>query len=87
MYKNQYDDCIKKLTEFSNTYDQIVYDRMENENNLCTLKEQLSFEQEYFHRRQQEFQCLEKIQYDLNKDFHQTEFHVIVKKIRFVVLH
>lgn len=68
--------------EFSNEYDKIIYERMENENNLYTLKEQFSFEHEYYQRRQQEFEYLEKFQYDFNKEFSKNEFHNIVKQIR-----
>lgn len=82
MYKNEYNEYMNKLMEFSKEYDNISYERMENENNLCTLKEQLSFEQEYYQRRQQEFEYLEKFQYDFNKEFNKNEFHNIVKQIR-----
>ncbi|CAF1480801.1 unnamed protein product [Rotaria sp. Silwood1] len=82
MYKNQYDEYINKLINFSNDYDKITYERMENENNLSTLKEQISFEQEYYHRRQQEFEYLEKFHYNLNKEFNKNEFHYIVQQIR-----
>ncbi|CAF3330249.1 unnamed protein product [Rotaria sp. Silwood2] len=86
MYKNQYNEYINKLIKFSNDYDKITYDRMENENNLSTLKEQLLFEQEYYHRRQQEFEYLEKFHYNLNKEFNKNEFHYIVQQIRLVIL-
>jgi hypothetical protein len=75
---------MNKLIECSNEYDNITYERMENENNLHTLKEQISFEQEYHQQRQQEFEYLEKFHYDFNKEFNKNEFHNIVKKIRFV---
>jgi hypothetical protein len=75
-----------KLIECSNEYDNIAYERMENENNLYTLKEQLSFEQEYYQRRQQEFEYLEKFQYDFNVEFNKNEFHNIVKHIRLEIL-
>ncbi|CAF1164782.1 unnamed protein product [Rotaria sordida] len=82
MYKNQYKEYINKLIKYSNDYDKITYERIENENKLYTLKEQLSFEQEYYHRRQQEFEYLEKFHYDLNKEFNKNEFHYIVQQIR-----
>jgi hypothetical protein len=75
---------MNKLIECSNEYDNITYERMENENNLHTLKEQICFEQEYHQQRQQEFEYLEKFHYDFNKEFNKNEFHNIVKKIRFV---
>lgn len=59
---------------------------MENENLLYTLREQISFEEEFHQRRQQEFEYLEKFHYDLNQQFNQNEFHHIVKQIRFVFL-
>ena len=82
MYKSQYNEYIKKLIDFSNEYDHITYERIENENNLSTLKEQLSFEQEYYHRRQQEFEYLEKFQYDFHKEFTKNELDNIVQQIR-----
>jgi len=85
MYKTQYNEYMNKLIEFSDEYHNITYERMENENNLYTLKEQLSFEQEYYQRRQQEFEYLEKFHYDFNKEFNKNEFHNIVKHIRFVI--
>lgn len=84
MYKSQYNEYINKLIQYSNEYDQIAFDRMDNENQLCTLKEQLLFEQEYYLRRQQEFEYLEKFQFDLNKEFAKNEFHYIVQQIRLV---
>jgi hypothetical protein len=77
---------MNKLIECSNEYDNITYERMQNENNLYTLKEQLSFEQEYYQRRQEEFEYLEKFHYDFNKEFNQNEFHNIVQQIRFVII-
>ncbi|CAF3376048.1 unnamed protein product [Rotaria socialis] len=82
MYKNQYTEYINKLINFSNEYDKITYERMDNENHLCTLKEQLSFEHEYHRRRQEEFEYLEQFRFDLNKQFTKTEFHYIVQQIR-----
>ena len=73
---------MNKLIQFSNQYDNITYERMEKENNLSTLKEQLSFEQEYYQRRQQEFEYLEQFRSTFNKEFNQTELHNIVKQIR-----
>jgi hypothetical protein len=82
MYKTQYNEYMGKLIAFSNEYDNIAYERINNENNLYTLKEQLSFEQEYYQRRQQEVEYLEKFQYDFNQEFSKNEFHNIVKQIR-----
>ncbi|CAF0879005.1 unnamed protein product [Adineta steineri] len=81
-YKSHFNEYMNKLIELSNEYDTITYERMENENSLYTLREQLSFEQEFYERRQQEFEYLEKIQHDLNTQFNQNEFHNIVKQIR-----
>ncbi|CAF3620320.1 unnamed protein product, partial [Rotaria sp. Silwood2] len=55
---------------------------MQNENSLYTLNEQLLFEREYNKKCQQEFEQLEKIQYDLNNEFNKTEFKKIIEKIR-----
>jgi hypothetical protein len=82
MYKTQYNEYMGKLIAFSNEYDNIAYERINNENNLYTLKEQLSFEQEYYQRRQEELEYLEKFQYDFNQEFSKNEFHNIVKQIR-----
>ncbi|CAF1007482.1 unnamed protein product [Rotaria magnacalcarata] len=82
MYKNQYTEYINKLINFSNEYDKIAYERMDNENHLCTLNEQLSFEHEYHRRRQEEFEYLEQFRFDLNKQFTKTEFHYVVQQIR-----
>jgi len=82
MYKIQYNEYMGKLIAFSNEYDNIAYERINNENNLYTLKEQLSFEQEYYQRRQEEIEYLEKFQYDFNQEFSKNEFHNIVKQIR-----
>ncbi len=76
---------MNKLIQCSNDYDHITYQRMENENNLHTLKEQLCFEQEYHQRQQQEFEYLEKFHYDFNKEFSKNELQNIVKRIRLVV--
>ncbi|UJR09001.1 hypothetical protein I4U23_013251 [Adineta vaga] len=81
-YKSQYSEYMEKLMKFSKEYDMIAYERMENENTLCTLREQFSFEQEFYRRCQEEFEYLEKIQYDFNKHFNQTEFQHIVEQIR-----
>jgi len=85
-HKSQYGEYMNKLIEFSNEHDKITYERMENENSLHTLREQFSFEQEFYQRRQQELKYLEKFQYDLNQKFNKNEFHNIVKQIRFVIL-
>ena len=66
IYKSQYDEYMKNLMKYSHQYNNITYERMENENYLYTLKEQLSFEQEYYRCRQQEFKYLEKFQNDFN---------------------
>lgn len=55
---------------------------MENEHDLCTLKEKISFEQEYHQRRQEELQQLEQIQLELLKQFHQNEYQQIIDRIR-----
>jgi hypothetical protein len=49
---------------------------------LYTLNEQLAFEREYNHRCQQEFEYLEKVQYDSNNQFNKIEFENIIQKIR-----
>lgn len=81
--KNQYAQSMNKLAEFSKEYDRISYERMENENNLRTLKEQFIFEQEYHQRRQQEFEYLEKFHIDFHREFTRNEFQNIIEKIRF----
>ncbi|CAF1233802.1 unnamed protein product [Adineta ricciae] len=81
-YKSQYKEYTEKLMKFSNEYDTIAYERMENENILCTLREQYSFEKEFYHRRQEEFEYLEKFQYDFDKQFNKTELHQTVQQIR-----
>lgn len=78
----QYNDSVTKLIEFSNNYDQITYERIQNENNLHTLKEQMTFEQEYHQRRLEELRYFEQFHVDFHRDFHQKEFHEIVRKIR-----
>jgi hypothetical protein len=83
-YKSQYDEYMNKLIGFSNEYDNITYKRMENENHLYTLKEQLSFEHEYYQRRQQEYEFIEKFHYDFNAEFNKNELQNIVKRIRLV---
>ncbi|CAF3732443.1 unnamed protein product [Rotaria sordida] len=71
-----------KLIEYTNEYNKIAYERMQNENSLYTLNEQLLFEHEYSKKCQEEFEQLEKIQYDLNNEFNKTEFKKIIEKIR-----
>ena len=55
---------------------------MEYENNLHTLKEQVTFEQEYHQRRLEELKYFEEFHRDFHRDFHQNEFEGIVRKIR-----
>ncbi|CAF0805978.1 unnamed protein product [Rotaria sordida] len=81
-YKRQYNEYMLKLIEYTNEYNKIAYERMQNENSLYTLNEQLLFEHEYSKKCQEEFEQLEKIQYDLNNEFNKTEFKKIIEKIR-----
>ena len=78
----EYDEYMNKFIEFANQYDTVTYERMINENDLCTLKERLAFEHEYHQRRQEEVSYLEQIQVDLNKQFKQNEFQQIIERIR-----
>ena len=75
---------MNKLIEFNNQYDRITYERMENENKLYTIKEQIAFEHEYHERRQQEFEYLETLHYEMNKEFNKNELENIIKQIRCV---
>jgi len=69
-----------------NEYNNIIAERIQSENSLYTLKEQLSFEQEYNGRCKQEFEDLEKIQCDLNNQFDETELEKIIQQIRLVFI-
>ncbi|CAF3443730.1 unnamed protein product [Rotaria sp. Silwood1] len=71
-----------KLIEYTNEYNKIIYERIQSENSLHTLNEQLLFEREYNKKCQQEFEQFEKIQYDINNEFNKTEFKKILEKIR-----
>ena len=73
---------MKKLIQYANEYDNIVYARMQNENSLCTLKEQLSFQRKYNQQREQEFKYLKNTQYEIDDQFNKTEFENIIQKIR-----
>jgi len=75
-----------KLIEYTNEYNNIISERIQSENCLHTLKEQLSFEREYNNRCKQEFKYLEKIQYDSNNQFNETELKNIIQKIRLVFI-
>jgi hypothetical protein len=75
-----------KLIEYTNEYNNIISERIQSENCLHTLKEQLSFEREYNNRCKQEFKYLEKIQYDSNNQFNKTELKHIIQKIRLVFI-
>ncbi|CAF4116094.1 unnamed protein product, partial [Rotaria magnacalcarata] len=80
--KYEYNDYMKKLIEYTDDYNKITYERVQTENSLCTLSEQLVFEQEYNHQCLQELKSLEKIQQDSNDHFNKTEFDNIISKIR-----
>lgn len=68
-------NTMNKFVEFVNQYDTVSYERMINENDLYTLNERISFEQEYHQRRQEEeVSYLKQIQVDVNKEFKQNEF-------------
>jgi hypothetical protein len=73
---------VTKLIEYTDQYDRITTERMTNEHHLCTLKEQIAFEHEYYQRRQEEFQQLDQIQYDVTRDFNRNEFQQIIQRIR-----
>ena len=73
---------MKKLIQYANDYDNITSQRIQSENSLHTLREQLSFESECKQRCQEEFAYLEKIQ----SDFSTTDMKSIIKTIRLVVV-
>ena len=73
---------LNKLIEYNNELNTITAERIQIENSLHTLKEQLLFEQEYNRRCIEEFQCLENIQYDLNQQFGKSQFDKIIQEIR-----
>jgi hypothetical protein len=75
-----------RLIEYMNEYNNIIAGRIQSENSLFTLKEQLSFEREYNGRCKQEFEDLEKIQFDLNNQFDETELEKIIQQIRLVFI-
>jgi hypothetical protein len=81
-YKKQYNEYTTKLIEYTNEYNTIISERIQSENSLCTLQEQISFEREYNCRCKEEFEYLDKIQYDLHDRFTKEEFAKIIEKIR-----
>lgn len=80
--KHHYEETLKKLFDLTKQYDQLLAERMANEHDLYTLKEKISFEQEYHQRRHEEFQELERLQTDLIKEFHLNEYQQIIERIR-----
>ncbi|CAF1158308.1 unnamed protein product [Didymodactylos carnosus] len=80
--KQLYDEYITKIVYFTNEYDTITFKRMESENQSYNLNEQIAFEQEYRTRRSQEYEYLEKFEYDFNQEFNKNELQNIIKQIR-----
>ena len=73
-----------QVTEYTNEYTIRIDDRIQSENSLCTLKEQLSFQHKYNQQCQDEFEYLKELQYDRSNQFNKTEFNNIIQQIRFV---
>jgi hypothetical protein len=71
-----------KLIEYMNEYNNITAERIQIENDLFTLQEQLSFEREYNNQCKKEFEDLQKIEYDINNQFDETELEKIIQQIR-----
>lgn len=85
-YKAQYNKYLTKLFEYTNQYNNLNAECIQLENHLCTLKEELLFQREYNNRCKQEFEYLEKVQYDSNDEFNKNEFKNIIQNIRFVLI-
>lgn len=75
--KNLYEETLKNLFEFTNQYDRLIFERMENQHQLCTLKEKIAFENELHKRRHEDL-----AQLDVFKDFQPNEFNEILERIR-----
>ena len=80
--KELYRETLKKLLDLTKQYDQAIFERMDNEHQLCTLKEKISFEQEYHQRRHEELAQLDQIQQDLIQQFQLNEYEQIIERIR-----
>lgn len=63
-------------------HDTMIFDRMQTETAVSNLQERVLFERSYQRQRREEVQNMEKVQYDLNRQFDQTEYANIVEKIR-----
>jgi hypothetical protein len=81
-YKYQYNEYMAKLIEYMNEYNNITAERIQIENDLFTIQEQLSFEREYNNQCKKEFEDLQKIEYDINNQFDETELEKIIQQIR-----
>lgn len=81
-YRKQYNDNLTKLTDCSEQLDAMIADRLQTESDLCTLREQIGFEQKYNSAIEQEFECLNEIQTDFNNQYSKTELKNVIEKIR-----
>lgn len=82
MAKDQYDQSMKNLMVCRDHYDQIVAERMQIDQKILNLQNELLLERTCHRRRHEDFQWIEKIGTDLNLRFDQTEYDQIVQKIR-----
>lgn len=73
---------MRKITECTNEYTMIVFERIQIENSLFTLHERYLFEENYNQRFQEELRNLEQIEHDLIDHFNKTEFDKIIERIR-----
>ena len=80
--QQQYQKYLSKLTDYADQYDRTMGERMQKESTVSTLRERVEFEREYYQRRKQEFKNLEKIQFELNRQFNQTESANMMINIR-----
>ena len=80
--KQLYSEYLTKLMAHKDQYDTVILDRMQKETALASLQEQVLFERSYQRQRREELKNLEKIKYDLSRQFDQTEYANIVEKIR-----
>lgn len=81
--KTNHDETLKRLVESKKEFDKIQFERSTVENEIQTLREEISFCKEIFQRRSSEFEILEAIRRNSEEKFVETETRQILMKIRF----
>lgn len=74
---------MKSLIDVKTRFDSIVAERIQIEQKISNLQNELLIERLSHRRRKDEFKWIETISADFNRKFNQTEFEEIFQRIRF----